>query len=235
MTLGGLPRNDSKRQGGKDLRRTFLKSILLGATVLVLAACSTAQQSNATDTPRPTVTLPGSSPIPPTQSPQATQTAMACVNGKTTPSQTEGPYFKSGSPERKSLLEAGMGGTKLSLDGQVFTRNCKPVKDAVLDFWQADDRGQYDNSGYRLRGHQSTDAEGRYHLATALPGLYPGRTRHIHLKVTAPNGPVLTTQLYFSGEAQNSTDSIFDQGLAIILQDAADGKKAVFNFVLDVN
>ena len=69
------------------------------------------------------------------------------------------------------------------------------VARALLDVWHADDRGGYDTAGFRLRGHQFTDGSGRFELETIVPGLYPGRTRHIHVKVQAPNGPILTTQL----------------------------------------
>lgn len=117
-----------------------------------------------------------------------------------TPAQTEGPYFKTNSPERKSLLEPSITGTKLILIGQVLSTDCKPIAKALLDFWHADDKGVYDNEGFKLRGHQFTDDEGRYALETIVPGLYPGRTRHFHLKVQAPHQPVLTTQLYFPNE-----------------------------------
>ena len=91
----------------------------------------------------------------------------------------------------------------------VVGTSCRPVERALLDFWQADSNGEYDNQGYRLRGHQFTDAKGRFHLETVVPGLYTGRTRHIHVKVQAPNRPVLTTQLYFPGEPANERDGIF--------------------------
>ncbi|HMO54725.1 MAG TPA: hypothetical protein PJ994_09490, partial [Tepidiformaceae bacterium] len=114
-----------------------------------------------------------------------------------TVAQTEGPYFTPNSPERTSLLETGMSGTRLLLTGQVVSTSCAPVANALIDFWQCDDSGEYDNAGYRLRGHQFTDGNGAYMLETVVPGLYPGRTRHIHVKVQAPNERVLTTQLYF--------------------------------------
>jgi len=60
------------------------------------------------------------------------------------------------------------------------------VGGALLDFWQADAAGDYDNTGFRLRGHQFSGADGRFRLATVVPGLYPGRTRHIHVKVQRP-------------------------------------------------
>lgn len=127
--------------------------------------------------------------------------------------QTEGPYFKPSSPQRIELLETGMTGQPIELVGFVLTRGCKPLAGALLDFWQADDKGRYDNSGFRLRGHQFTDAEGRYRLRSIVPGLYPGRTRHIHVKVQPRGGRILTTQLYFPGEAQNRSDGLFRKEL----------------------
>src|SRR5207244_4653789 len=102
----------------------------------------------------------------------------ASSGGPITPAQTEGPYFTRNSPERASLLEAGMRGTRLVVSGRVLTTSCRPVARALLDFWQADDAGEYDNRGYRLRGHMFTDEQGNYRLETIVPGLYPGRTRH---------------------------------------------------------
>jgi protocatechuate 3,4-dioxygenase beta subunit len=127
-----------------------------------------------------------------------------------------------------------MGGTRLTVRGLVLTLDCKPVANAVLDFWQADSSGIYDNSGYRLRGHQATDAGGKFSLETVVPGEYPGRTQHIHVKVQAPGRPALTTQLYFPGVARNQQDSIFDPALQMEVQDAIGGKLATFNFILDL-
>jgi protocatechuate 3,4-dioxygenase beta subunit len=121
--------------------------------------------------------------------------------------------------------------------GTVLSTDCRPVARALLDFWQADDRGQYDNAGFRLRGHQFTDDRGRFRLETIVPGLYPGRTRHLHVKVQAPGRQVLTTQLYFPGEPGNARDGIFDARLLLEAQRAptADGgRAATFDFVLDL-
>jgi protocatechuate 3,4-dioxygenase beta subunit len=151
-----------------------------------------------------------------------------------TVAQTEGPYFKTNSPEQASLVNASTQGTLLTITGQVLAADGTPVTNALLDFWQADASGTYDNSGYNLRGHQYTDENGNYTLTTVVPGLYPGRTRHIHVKVQAPNSPMLTTQLYFAGEARNATDGIFDPSLVLDIQDSADGTQAAtFNFVVN--
>ncbi|MET9118569.1 carbohydrate-binding protein [Streptomyces longwoodensis] len=151
-----------------------------------------------------------------------------------TPEQIEGPYFKPNSPQRTSLLEPGMPGTPLTVSGYVFGRACLPVAGVLLDFWQADANGAYDNTGFRLRGHQFTDSRGSFALTTIVPGLYPGRTRHLHVKLQAPGRPVLTTQLYFPNEPRNNTDTIFDARLLMTVRDAGGGREAAFDFVLDV-
>ena len=138
----------------------------------------------------------------------------ACHDGdEPTAAQTEGPFFKPSSPERIELIEPGMAGQPIELVGFVLTRDCKPIAGALVDFWQADDKGNYDNSGFRLRGHQFTDAEGRFRLRSIVPGAYPGRTRHFHVKVQPRGGRVLTTQLYFPGEARNRSDGLFRKEL----------------------
>jgi protocatechuate 3,4-dioxygenase beta subunit len=169
------------------------------------------------------------------EAPLALQPTPACGDDDEddpTPSQTEGPYFTPNSPERASLVDAGIRGTLLTVSGQVLSTSCEPLPGALLDFWQADPGGQYDNSGYKLRGHQFTGADGRFELQTVVPGVYPGRTRHIHVKVQAPGGRVLTTQLYFPGEAGNSRDRIYSPRLAMAVAGDGDAQRGLFNFVL---
>ena len=191
-----------------------------------------AQPNPAAPTSMPANKLPTAAPTP-TGEVLGSQPSVQCTpRAAATPAQTEGPYYKANPPQRSSLVEPGMAGTKLTITGYVLTPDCRPVAGARVDFWQADDRGQYDNAGYRLRGYQLTGADGRYTLETVVPGLYPGRTRHIHVKVQSPGGPILTTQLYFPNEPQNSRDSIFDPKLVMNVQDVSGGKAAAFNFVV---
>ena len=145
---------------------------------------------------------------------------------------TEGPYYKAGSPERSSLLGIGLTGTILTLSGYVLTPDCQPVAGAWLDFWQADAQGVYDNATWTLRGHQYTDENGRYELVTVVPGQYPGRTEHIHFKVQAPGGQVLTSQLFFPGSQGNETDRIFDPALLIQIEESGDQLVGTFNIVI---
>ena len=153
-----------------------------------------------------------------------------------TPAQTEGPYFTPNSPLRKSIVPVGAGGTRLALSGRVLSTAGRPVARALVDFWQADARGAYDNNGYRFRGHQFTDAQGRFSLGTVVPGLYPGRTKHVHVKVQAPGRSILTTQLYFPGVARNRTDGIFNAELLVKnWRRVAARRAARFDFVIDLS
>ena len=131
--------------------------------------------------------------------------------------QTEGPFFKPSSPQRSDLREPGLNGELFVVSGLVLTRGCKPVANALVDLWHADGKGDYDNSGFRGRGHQFTDGEGRYSFVTVKPARYPGRTPHYHVKVQAANRPVLTTQLYFPDDPGNARDPIFRRELLMRL------------------
>jgi protocatechuate 3,4-dioxygenase beta subunit len=168
-------------------------------------------------------------------SPALAATPAIVDDDEPTPALTEGPYFTPNSPKRKSIVPAGATGTRLTLSGRVLTTAGRPVASALIDFWQANTRGVYDNNGYRFRGHQFTDARGRYALLTVVPGLYPGRTKHIHVKVQAPRQPVLTTQLFFPGVGGNSSDGIFDADCVVKRWRLSNGRRlATFDFVLDI-
>jgi protocatechuate 3,4-dioxygenase beta subunit len=212
------------------MARDKLSKIAVLLLFVASAACG-GEEPRESGTPSPTVQK---------ASPTADQTAGAeaaptpsCSPGeKATTASTEGPYFKSGSPERASLVEPGMNGTKLVLTGFVLTTDCRPVARAKLDFWQANAEGDYDNNGYRLRGHQFTNDQGAYRLDTIVPGKYPGRTPHIHFKVQPPNGNVLTSQLYTPDEPDNASDNIFRPELVMKVTSAGNGKAARFDFIV---
>lgn len=164
--------------------------------------------------------------------PLLTPTPECDDNDEPTLAQTEGPYFTPHSPERSNLQEDRMTGTMLVLTGQVLNTKCQPVEKALLDWWHCDDAGEYDNQGFRLRGHQYTDNKGVFRLQTIVPGLYTGRTCHLHVKVQAPGKAVLTTQLYFPDEPTNKRDRIFNDKLLMTVNQKASSVQADFTFVL---
>jgi protocatechuate 3,4-dioxygenase beta subunit len=182
-------------------------SAAAAAVVVLVAGCGGGGSSSSSGHAGPTTA---------TSSTAAAPSTTRCVAGRVTPEQTEGPFYKAGSPERERV-DQGATGQALVLEGRVLSAGCRPVAHARMEFWQADGRGSYDNSGYRLRGHEFTDAQGRYRLSTVYPGLYTGRTRHIHVKVAPAGGRTLTTQLYFPGEPRNASDGIFTPATVVSL------------------
>lgn len=149
-----------------------------------------------------------------------------------TPSQTAGPFFTPDSPRRSSLAEPSSKAERLVLRGLVLSPQCKPVANALLDFWHCDETGEYDNRGFRYRGHVFADALGRYSLETIVPGEYPGRTRHIHVKLRPAGGRVLTTQLYFPDEPGNHSDGIYRRDLTMRVARDGARRSARFDFVI---
>lgn len=205
---------------GRTSRRRFLRRSPPFFVACALTACH--QPSTPSSLPGPDSTAQALS-RPPTP---------ACGDSALTPSQTAGPFYSPNSPQRQSLLDVDTVGTRLIVTGQVMTTSCQPLANSLIDVWQADAQGAYDNKGNKLRGHQFTDAEGRYWLETVVPGIYPGRTRHLHIKVQAPNRTVLTTQLYFPQVSLNARDFLFQPALLMAVQDSDEGQQAQFDFVL---
>lgn len=220
-------------------RRAFFRVSWTGLLATFLAACGLRQEPQAAAPPArspsaPVATEPHAATPAQSTGPTSLPPTPACADDEPTPPQAAGPFYTPASPQRTSFVEPGTAGTDLLLTGQVLDTACRPVAGALLDFWQADDASAYDNQGFRFRGHQFADDQGRYLLETVLPGLYTGRTRHIHVRVQAPNQPILTTQLYFPDEPANRTDRLFDPALLVDLTDTGEGLQARFNFVLDL-
>jgi protocatechuate 3,4-dioxygenase beta subunit len=153
---------------------------------------------------------------------------------KPTPAAAEGPDFKPKSPERTSLVEPGVTGTKLVLTGTVSGITCGPIKRAQIDFWQTDAQGLFDKTGFRLRGHQFTGPTGSYRLETILPGPENKGAPRLHVKVQPPAKAPFTTQLFFAGQPLNQKDPQFNKDLVLALTSAGGGKAAVFNIVLNL-
>lgn len=143
----------------------------------------------------------------------------------------EGPFYKSGAPERVQIAEK----PTLTLSGKVMNTKGEAIPFALLDFWQANEKGEYDNTGFTLRGKQSAESDGIYTLLTVHPGDYQidvneFRCSHIHVKLSAPGYKSLTTQLYFSGDPYNATDHWFSIDRVI---GSVKDSKIVFDFVLE--
>lgn len=165
---------------------------------------------------------------------------QACVDDddEETSSFEEGPYYTAHSPQRSNFRQPGHTGQELAVRGRVVDTRCRPIPGAVLDFWQVNEHGVYDNVGYNYRGHQFTRADGTYELLTLLPipyvfaGLW--RAAHIHVKVQGPTTGLLTSQMFFDNDpAGNAKAFDFDKSLLAKVKPGPGGSvQTVFNFVL---
>jgi hypothetical protein len=116
-----------------------------------------------------------------------------------TRSDIEGPFYRADPPFRNVLYDEADIPYPLFVWGQVLDTDKNPLPGAVVDLWQADTVGEYDNDSpeYRGRGVQLTDDDALWWTYTTWPGYYPGRPWHLHAKVSQKGYRFLTTQLYF--------------------------------------
>jgi len=116
---------------------------------------------------------------------------------------SEGPFYTPNAPERASI------GRGLVVTGVVRTAGgCAPIPRAQIEWWQANPQGQYDDAH---RASQTAGAEGKYRFEANVPGKYPGRPPHLHVKVSAPGHRTLTTQLYPKpGQTELPFDFVLD-------------------------
>ena len=157
----------------------------------------------------------------------------ACRDGdEQTVVQTEGPYFKPNAPLKRDLAVDAPGGEPMTIGGLVLDTACRPLPRALVQIWHANELGVYDTKGYKLRGYQYADDDGRWWFSTIVPAAYAGRTRHYHVKVQKPRGRILTSQLYFPNERLNDQDSLFDRRLVMRVSSSDEGRFGRFDFVV---
>jgi protocatechuate 3,4-dioxygenase beta subunit len=181
----------------------------------------------------------------------------ARAQGLRTPAQMEGPFYPRAIPadaDADLLQVAGQPaparGIPLLLTGVVRGPDGSALPGARVEIWQADAQGIYlhprdarlaeRDPAFQGFGRAVADGAGRYAFRTIRPGLYPGRTPHIHLRARpAGGGAALTTQVYFPGESRNDRDALFgrlsaaDRALLIARVTPADGgQRAEFDIFL---
>jgi protocatechuate 3,4-dioxygenase beta subunit len=156
-------------------------------------------------------------------------------SSKRTESNIPGPFYRAGAPMLSPpyrLVGEDESGEALFFRGSVRDgEDGTPVGGALLDVWQANAAGLYENQDstipdYHLRGQMLADADGAFELRTVVPGAYeiPNagpvgvlldllgrhayRPRHIHVTITREDFVPLTTQIYFEGDEFLDSDSI---------------------------
>jgi len=160
-----------------------------------------------------------------------------------------GPYYREGAPFRAKITPPLTKGTTLLIRGRVWGFDTKkPLANAVLDIWQADADGRYDNDDpqkppakgvYANRARVLTDETGCYEYETIHPGPYQigenaWRPAHIHYLVRKAGYANLITQLYFKGDRHNAKDEFIKESLVIALQPLRVGANTIESGVFDV-
>lgn len=125
-----------------------------------------------------------------------------------------GPFYTDNPPmiEENILAPLNEQGERIIISGRILNLECNQfIPDAIVDVWQANNEGQYDNQGYKLRGYTKSNDQGFYLFETIRPGKYLNgnsfRPSHIHYKVSPPGFDTLTTQLYFEGDTSIAGDA----------------------------
>ena len=171
-----------------------------------------------------------------------------------TPRQTAGPFYPEAIPADSDMDLTQFAGGKaqgdvIEVTGAVMNEKGAPLPGTVVELWQANAFGRYHHSGddnpeprdphFQGFGAVAADKDGAYRFRTVLPGLYPGRTRHIHFRLVREGRQALVTQMYFPGEKDNGRDGLFRwlgskeaQAAATARLTGGDKTKLEFDFVL---
>jgi len=148
------------------------------------------------------------------------------MNGRSTPSQTVGPFFSIGFSwlERTDLTEGAEKGERFTIHGRVLDGDGVPVPDALLEIWQADEEGRYahpEDRAERMTGRKffgfgriPVNAQGEFRFTTIKPGAVPGPKgtgQAPHLVVSIFMRGLLKrliTRIYFLGDPANEADTV---------------------------
>jgi protocatechuate 3,4-dioxygenase, beta subunit len=171
-----------------------------------------------------------------------------------TPRQTEGPFYPDRLPadgDNDLVAVKGQSGRArgeiLLLAGTVTDLAGRPLGGVRVEIWQCDAGGRYHHSrdsssaapdpGFQGWGQFVTAADGEYRFRTIRPVPYPGRTPHIHFKLSGKAVPGLVTQMYVEGEPGNARDGLYNSldasgraALTVRLDKAPDGKALAGRF-----
>jgi catechol 1,2-dioxygenase len=237
----------------QESRRQFLQAgLTLGAAGLILPAwAGPTEASGGLGSYESVLAQEGGAAQPPVAQPPAGQPMPPVQPWRVTEDNILGPYHRANAPFRGKVTPPLAAGTVLLIRGQVFGHDTRrPLANAIIDVWQADMNGRYDNDDPRNppaanvfvnRCRLVTDDSGYYEYETIHPGAYQvgpnaWRPPHIHYLVRHPGYRQLVTQLYFRGDPHQREDQFIRASLVIDLAERRVGnatyKTGTFPIVL---
>jgi protocatechuate 3,4-dioxygenase, beta subunit len=137
-------------------------------------------------------------------------------------------------------------GERIIVHGRVLDGDGKPVRNSLVEIWQANSAGRYLHqvdrhpapldANFTGAGRCLTDDEGNYRFITVKPGAYPWknhpnawRAAHIHFSLFGHAFATrLVTQMYFPGDPLFFQDPIFHS-----VRDPKDQERMISAFDLD--
>lgn len=147
-----------------------------------------------------------------------------------TPAQTKGPFYPIPEIESQKYFDVDLtrlddkspvaDGEIIAIEGAIVTLGEQPLPNTLIEVWQACHSGRYNHPhdgnkspidpNFQYWGRMTTGEDGKFRFKTILPGKYPGRPPHIHVRVVSPDRPELITQLYFQqNDESNLKDGIY--------------------------
>mgnify|MGYP002620993369 CR=1 FL=1 len=178
-----------------------------------------------------------------------------------TPETLAGPFYRPGAPRRKSgeAISLDNRGAPLLFEARVTGLDSVPVAGALLEVWQANGEGLYENQApdlqpeFNLRGAYQTGDNGVVQIRTVRPRGYAlpddgpvgrlmarlalpkNRPAHLQFRITATGFQTLTTHVFDRADPAIGFDPLFAvrPGLLVdFLPDKTEGLRAEFTFVL---
>lgn len=152
-----------------------------------------------------------------------------------TPNTVAGPFYRADAPDRPNGAAISLNGkgVPLLVAGRVLSLGGEPLAHAMVEVWQADGSGKYENQQpddqpeNNLRGRFHTDAQGQFGFTSVMPGGYSlpadgpvgrlmrnlglclQRPAHIHFRISAPGHERLTTQIFDQADPAIGRDAVF--------------------------
>ena len=96
---------------------------------------------------------------------------------------TLGPFFPREFAKDAADLVRGSSGEVIEITGVVSELDGNPLDNVILEIWQADAAGRFDNPGFSGWGRAATDAQGVYRFRTIRPGAGQGRAPHVNFLI----------------------------------------------------
>jgi protocatechuate 3,4-dioxygenase alpha subunit len=117
---------------------------------------------------------------------------------------TLGPFFPREFAEGANEL-----GAEIEITGRVTELDGKALDNVIVEIWQADASGRYDNPQFSGWGRAPTDARGVYRFRTVKPGAASGRAPHVNFLILY-SGLMrqLQTVMFFSDAADPVLDVV---------------------------